>query len=436
MMYRIANVGRLVAVAGLMLTTGASAQNATNPGGPWVTPNQEIVLEAFLSNEELTGRLMDIQAHARQPMELDSIAITAAGRDVWLVKIGDPQSTPVMIITQQHGDEPHGTEAALDLIKKLSNGGAFARTVLDELYVLIVPRVNPDGTSFPDRGNGALDAPRRNSRDCFNDDGTVDPVVLDRGRGVFTDTFRFDSALRHYDINRYHWGDWSQSDQILCNPGLLGSSRHFDPDLNPVPEAQGIVDAYRTFGPIWVIDVHNQGPSAVAEDERPDNDAFRPNRLVTGSILWPTNESVDPGALDFSKQIALVMKKRSMELGNMEITRFVGGDFPGIARNAYGLFGSERLTSGEPGPLGGSVLVEILGQTEGSLNFNLGQKAIGMLRNNARELLEAALLATADDSVLAEDPAEVDELILANDPNITNPRLEEEEAESEEHAGE
>lgn len=422
------------ALAGALLSGPALAQSEAIPGGPWVTPNQEIRLDAYESYEQLTSRLVGIKNRARRPMMIESIAVTAGNRDVWLVKLGDPNNTPVMIITQQHGDEPHGTEAVLDLIQKLAMEGGGSKSILDHLYVLVVPRVNPDGTTYPDRGNGDIDAPVRNSRSCFDEDGNVDPNLIDDGRGVFTDRFVSDRNRWHYDINRYHWGDWSQSNQILCNPGLTG--RHFDPTVNPVPEAQGIIDAYNDHGPIWVVDVHNQGPSVVDPDAVPQDNEFRPGRLVTGSILWPTNDNVADQAVDLSKQMTLVMKKRSIELGNMEITRYVGGDFPGIARNAYGLLGTERLNQNEQGPLGGSVLVEILGQTEGSLNFNLGQKAIGMLKNNARELLEAVLEATADGSLFDEDPADVDTLILPNDINIGNPRREEEDEESEAHAAE
>lgn len=422
------------ALAGALLSGPAAAQSEATPGGPWVTPNQEIRLDAYESYEQLSGRLFGILDRARRPMEIHSIATTAGGRAVWLVKLGNPDNTPVMIITQQHGDEPHGTEAVLDLIQKLAMEGGGSKSILDHLYVLVVPRVNPDGATYPDRGNGDLDAPPARTASCLDANGDVIPGRLNEGRGVYTDRFIFDRDLWHYDMNRYHWGDWSQSDQIVCNPALGG--RHFDPTLNPVPEARGVVEAYKAHGPIWVIDVHNQGPSVVDPDAVPQGNEFRPGRLVTGSILWPTNDNVATEAVVLSKQMTLVMKKRSIELGNMEITRYVGGDFPGIARNAYGLLGTDRLIAGEQGPLGGSVLVEILGQTEGSLNFNLGQKAIGMLKNNARELLEAVLEATADGSVFDEDPAEVDDILLANDPNIRNPRLEEEDEESEAHAAE
>jgi hypothetical protein len=40
-----------------------------------------------------------------------------------------------------------------------------------------------------------------------------------------------------------------------------------------------------------------------------------------------------------------------------------------------------------------------------------GQKSIGMLRNNVREMLEALLLASADGSLLTQDPAEADHLL-------------------------
>jgi hypothetical protein len=232
--------------------------------------------------------------------------------------------------------------------------------------------------------------------------------------------------MPNYDINRYHWPDWSQSWQILCNPGLSG--RHYDPDLNPVPEALGVRKVFDDYGPIWGMDVHNLGSSVINDDV--DQTINRPGRLVTGSILWPTNEDVAEEARDLSKQMCIVIKKRSLELGNMELTNYArvrsdgsfsrGGGFPGIARNAYGLIGTERLDDGEPGPLGGSILVEIRGQ---------GQKSIGMLKNNAREIMQVVLESTADGSLFMEDPAEADILLpIGTDTSIGNPRNEEGEA--------
>jgi murein tripeptide amidase MpaA len=81
-------------------------------------------------------------------VELEVIGYTNEGRNVYPAKIGDPDNDAVMITTQQHGNEVMTTEAALKLIQFLSTGSNKAMKILDELYVLIVPRVNPDGAEM------------------------------------------------------------------------------------------------------------------------------------------------------------------------------------------------------------------------------------------------------------------------------------------------
>ena len=59
----------------------------------------------------------------------------------------------------------------------------------------------------------------------------------------------------------------------------------------------------------------------------------------------------------------------------------------------------------------------------GGLNSR-GQKSAGMLRNNVREMLEAVLVATADGSLTAIDPAEADRLLppgQESDKPLNNP---------------
>jgi Zinc carboxypeptidase len=416
----------IMAVVFLFIFAGITfSKPQSKPNGPWITPEQNVNLEGFESYEQLSSKLMKIEKRSKGLIEVDSVAITGEGRDVWLVKIGNPENTPVFIWTQQHGNEPHGTEAAIEIITLLAAGGQNAQMILDQLYVLIIPRVNPDGSELFTRGNTDFDAPERDSRDCFDDMDNIVPEELDDGRGVFSTTYVDPDGNRipNYDINRYHWVDWSQSWQILCNPGLSG--RHYDPDLNPVPEALGVRSVFDEYKPIWGMDVHNLGSSVVNDDVDPDIN--RPGRMVTGSILWPTNEDVHEDARDLSKQLCIVIKNRSLELGNMELTNYArvrsngsfirGGGFPGIARNAYGLLGTALLDGGEPGPLGGSILVEIRGQ---------GQKSLGMLKNNAREIMQAALEATADGSLFFEDPADADILLpMGTDTSIPNPHEEE-----------
>ena len=118
----------LAAATVLATATTGIAQNATNPGGPWITPAQDELgtssLEGFMTYEELTAALVKIEANSKGRMEIGSIATSAAGREVWVGRDWRSRAKPaVMVINQQHGDEPHGAEAAIDIIKLLASNG-------------------------------------------------------------------------------------------------------------------------------------------------------------------------------------------------------------------------------------------------------------------------------------------------------------------------
>ncbi|WP_370870643.1 M14 family metallopeptidase [Polaromonas sp.] len=77
----------------------------------------------------------------------DAAAITASGRPT------------VLLVGQQHGDEPAGTEALLVVARELTQG--LLRPVLDRVNVIIVPRANPDGSMDNKRvTTGGLDMNR------------------------------------------------------------------------------------------------------------------------------------------------------------------------------------------------------------------------------------------------------------------------------------
>lgn len=59
----------------------------------------------------------------------------------------------VLVIGQQHGNEPAGAEAALAIASYLADGGLSS--VLEKLSVVIIPRANPDGAAADTRENSA-----------------------------------------------------------------------------------------------------------------------------------------------------------------------------------------------------------------------------------------------------------------------------------------
>ena len=158
------------------------AKSKIVPGGPWISDNQTVNLNAFSSYDEMVKSLKQTEKASKGLVELEVIGYTNQNREIYLAKIGDPDKMPVMIQTQQHGNEPIGTESALKVIKALSTGNAAAMKILNELYVLIVVRVNPDGAELWQRENDDPTAPARD-----------------------TNKYIYTSGGEGWDINRYHF---------------------------------------------------------------------------------------------------------------------------------------------------------------------------------------------------------------------------------------
>ena len=90
-------------------------------------------------------------------MRLDADARSQQGRELPVLLFSTAQDTigsgvkpVVLIIGQQHGNEPAGGEAALVLAQRLGTGDLTA--LLQSIDVIIVPRANPDGAAAFVRG--------------------------------------------------------------------------------------------------------------------------------------------------------------------------------------------------------------------------------------------------------------------------------------------
>jgi hypothetical protein len=140
--------------------------------------------------------------------------------------------------------------------------------------------------------------------------------------------------------------------------------------------------------PAVVMDFHHQG-SLVNKD----------GRLETASTMWPnaTAKAVELGilpefdeAVELSKEVVAVMVTELDRYGYANVTRFPGGTWPGIARNAYGLLGA------------GSVLFEIRG--------GIGTKSNGYITKMAYNAAKSVVAALADGSLSMADPGVADNL--------------------------
>ncbi|WP_232376615.1 M14 family zinc carboxypeptidase [Amycolatopsis aidingensis] len=261
----------------------APAQAAPAPeqqgGHRWVDPRP--------STAKLAFELHKLRLFSRGAVQVSPIGRSNEGRPVWSARVGHGPLR-ILYLTQQHGNEPLGTPAALEFLRETGLGNSpYQRWLRSRVTVDIVVRANPDGHERNWRYNYAPEA---------------DPEFGEPGKG--------------YDINRYH------------NPELA-------PEDNPATEAGLIQRHYAGFQPDIVVDYHMQG--------RYRDDA---GRELTGSVKWPTHPEVAERAVTLSKQVTVVAAA-AMNAAGGNISQYPGGNYQGIARNAYGLRGS------------GSVLVEL-----------------------------------------------------------------------------
>ncbi|RZQ61981.1 M14 family zinc carboxypeptidase [Amycolatopsis suaedae] len=232
------------------------------------------------STVKLAAELHKLELLSFGRVDVDLAGRSNEGRPVWTARVGNGPLR-ILYVTQQHGDEPLGTPAALEFLRTAGVGNsAWQRSLRSKVTVEIVVRANPDG----------------HERDWrFNYDPGADPEFGERGKG--------------YDINRYH------------NPAVA-------PKDNPATEAAIIQRRFAAFRPAITVDYHMQG-RYVGDD----------GREITASVMWPTHPGVAAKDVAFAKQISVVAQ-RSIDAAGGNTSQYPGGNYEGIARNGYGLLGS------------------------------------------------------------------------------------------------
>ncbi|MCE7791764.1 hypothetical protein K8O68_04880 [Salipaludibacillus sp. CUR1] len=177
----------------LLLVFALPVAGSSTPGGPFLPGKANHNTEGFMSNEQLEKALNQIEANSKGTMELDVIGHSGTGTEIFMAKVGDgPES--IMIQNQQHGNEPHGAEAAINILRFLTSERQEAKELREQITVYMLPRVNPDGSELGIRTNGDWRAPNHFA-----------------SHGFFT------SSVPGWDINRYHWFDWEDSTLFQYN---------------------------------------------------------------------------------------------------------------------------------------------------------------------------------------------------------------------------
>jgi hypothetical protein len=195
--------------ARVSVESDAIAQRFPDPAVTYDTPGFRAGRTDFTSHDELIAFVEALQqrtgafalrtagrSQQGRPIPLLIFSLTdAATRDAVLAS-GRPT---VLIVAQQHGNEPAGSEASLVMAERLAEGDL--RPLLARINVLIVPHANPDGAEAfvraPEARAIALIARE------YQPEVVVDAhefTVLDRWITKFNGAMRYDALVQYATV--------------------------------------------------------------------------------------------------------------------------------------------------------------------------------------------------------------------------------------------
>ncbi|GAA2525263.1 M14 family zinc carboxypeptidase [Streptomyces koyangensis] len=275
----------VIATALLASPLAASPAAAAPPPplkpGPWVCEGEPVKLNRLTSNAELSAELRTLAERHPHTLDVETIGRSVDGRPLYTATAGTGPRK-LLILTQMHGDEPLGTEAALRMLKKVAGPGRAARELREEVTIKVVPRVNPDGWE------------------------------------------------------RYHDPDFREGIDPRLNSQKVDLNRMFGPapeyDLALAPEAAAVHGVVDGFAPDLVLDYHHQVTYAT-----PDG------RMVTMSVLWSTHPGVAPEVAADGKRAAAVVGDALADDPRSNVTLYPRSDTASTARNGLGLDGYPTL---------------------------------------------------------------------------------------------
>ncbi|MBN9654887.1 carboxypeptidase [Halobacillus sp. GSS1] len=269
----VAVTGALLTTGGLIPGSGTVLAGENGPNGPNYNGNETIKNERLHSYEEMADFLHKLDQRS-EALELEVYGQSVKGRDLYLAKFGtmDEDKPTVLFLTQQHGNETLTTEGALQVIKYLTSNGKSVENILENVNILIAPRLNVDGA-----------------------EGDVNFSLDDYVSGTHT---RYNA--NGVDLNRDHV-DREQPETKALHEEVL-----------------------QKYSPDYMIDLHHQGTQTTLGDT---------GELVSGSILYPTNSEVDPEVREQSKKLGAVVYNAVESKGYGLLSKYPGGTAQTISRN-------------------------------------------------------------------------------------------------------
>lgn len=255
--------------------------------------------------------LRDLDA-ASERVSVSRVGRTVQGRQLQLVAVGDPapktqaeiaDGSAILYICTQHGDEPSGREACLQLARDLAaDTSASTARFLQRTTVLFVPTVNPDGVAADTRENGdGVDINRDHLELATPEGRALARLFNDYRPDLVHDLHEYGSTPDVYDRQFIHlWPRNRNVDSGVYDQSVELNEQYVGPQVGGAGYSTGI------YG-IW-YDEDGEPIAQVAGDG--DERILRNNtglRHVAGILVEANNdpttpeEEADPAALNLRR---------------------------------------------------------------------------------------------------------------------------------------
>jgi hypothetical protein len=333
---------------------------------------------AFVSHDQLTSQLQRIERTSKGEVDVEVAGYSNQGREIYTARVGTGD-TVMLVQSQIHGNENHGTEALLNLLHQFGGSSPEAQAIRDNITIVAVPRLNVDGAENDTRQN---DMTWEDAVEAFPQLAGVDPA------------WNYNSRVGGYDVNRDFNPDLGYVPQPEDFPGNSADTGWY-----LTPEAQTLRDVYAgledEFGTVdYFVDLHNQWPCYADEDL----EAMSPLSISARFIADPTEFGDWPKYdYDASRRANVAVYDALQGQGSSgfgDITLYPQSiNLPGTALGSFALRGSA------------TVLFETSSNTQSD-----GQKRNGMLTKQVETGLEGLVTAIADGTIDGLDPEAYEEI--------------------------
>lgn len=366
--------GAAVLLGTALLTAPASAIPQNSTCKPIAGKNNN----AFVNHAQLTKKLQQIERTTGGTVDVEVAGYSNQGREIYQARVGHGD-TVLLVESQIHGNENHGTQALLNLLADWGGNTPDAKALREEITIVAIPRLNVDG----------------GERDTRQNHMTWDDVVDDfpQLEGAPT-AWNYRDSVPGFDTNRDFNPDL---DYVPAAEDFPGNST--DTGWYLTPEAQTVRDIYAgleaEFGTVdYFVDLHNQWSCYGVEGTNEMSPLSISGRFIADPTEfgdWPNFD------YDRSRRANVAVYDALQGRGNSGFGNLTlypqDTNLPGTALGSFALRGSA------------TVLFETSSNTQTD-----GQKRNGMLTKQVEIGLDGLVDAIVDGSVDTIDPQDYEQI--------------------------